>query len=69
MTMMTHPLPLMSFPSNSSDNSSSRGQATPPSPDKNTLQQIQCMVVHTANIVRAVSMFDPGNETNDSDEE
>jgi hypothetical protein len=27
------------------------------------------MAVHTANIVRAVSMFDPGDETNDSDEE
>jgi hypothetical protein len=27
------------------------------------------MAVHTANIVRAVSMFDPGDKTNDSDEE
>jgi hypothetical protein len=27
------------------------------------------MAVHTTNIVRAISMFDPGNETNDSDKE
>jgi hypothetical protein len=59
----------MSSSNNSSNNSPSRGQTTLPSPDENTLRQIQRTVVHTANIVQAVSMFDPGNKTNDSDEE
>jgi hypothetical protein len=61
--------PLMSSPNNSSNNSPSRGQTTLLSPDENTLRQIQRMVVHTANIVQAVSMFDPGDETNNSNEE
>jgi hypothetical protein len=59
----------MSSLSNSSNDSPSRGQTTLPSPDEGTLRQIQRTVVHTANIVRAISMFDPGDETNDSDEE
>jgi hypothetical protein len=59
----------MSSLNNSSNNSPSRDQTTPLSPDKNTLQQIQQMAVHTANIVRAVSMFDPSDETNDSNDE
>jgi hypothetical protein len=68
--MKTHPLPLMSSLSSSPiDNSPSCGQTTPPSPDENTLRQIQHTAVHTANIMQAVSMFDPGDETNDSDEE
>jgi hypothetical protein len=69
MTVKTHPLPLMSSFNNSSSNSPSRGQATLPSLDEETLRQIQRTAVHTANIVRAISMFDPGDETNDSDEE
>jgi hypothetical protein len=69
MTTKTHPLPLMSSPNNSSSNSPSRGQTTPSSPDEETLRQIQRMAVHTANIMQAVSMFDPGDETNNSDEE
>jgi hypothetical protein len=39
------------------------------SPDEATLQQIQRMAVHTTNIVQAISMFDPSDETNNSDEE
>jgi hypothetical protein len=69
MTAKTHPLPLMSSLNNSSNNSPSRGQTTLPSPDEGTLRQIQRTAVHTANIVRAISMFDPGDKTNDSDEE
>jgi hypothetical protein len=69
MTAKTHSLPLMSSLNNSSNNSPSRGQTTSLSPDEDTLQQIQRTAVHTANIVRAVSMFDPGDETNDSDNE
>jgi hypothetical protein len=59
----------MSSLNNSSNNSLSRGQTTLPSPDEETLRQIQRTAVHTANIVRVVSMFDPGDETNDSNEE
>jgi hypothetical protein len=72
--MQTHLLPLMSSPSNNSDNSPSWGYpldrvVTLPSSDEDTLRQIQHMVVHTANIVRAVSMFDPRDKMNDSNEE
>jgi hypothetical protein len=69
MTMKTHPLPFMSSLNSSSSNSLSRGQTMPPSPDESTLQQIQRMAVHTTNIMQAVSMFDPGDETNNSNEE
>jgi hypothetical protein len=68
MTTKTHPLPLMSSLNSSSNNSPSHGQATPFSPDEDTLRQIQRTAVHTANIVRAVSMFDPGDETNNSND-
>jgi hypothetical protein len=66
--MKTHPLPLMSSPNNSFNDSPSRGQTTSLSPDEDTLRQIQQMAVHTTNIVRAVSMFNPGDETNNSDD-
>jgi hypothetical protein len=69
MTTKTHPLPLMSSLNNSSNNSPSHGQTTSLSPDEDTLRQIQQTAVHTANIVWAVSMFDPGDETNNSDDE
>jgi hypothetical protein len=59
----------MSSLNNSSNNSPSHGQTTLPSPDEETLRQIQQTAVHTANIMQAISMFDPGDETNDSDEE
>jgi hypothetical protein len=78
-TAKTYQLPLMSSPSNSSNDSLSQNLFPPPHyrerptmvsfPDEATLQQIQWTAVHTANIVQAVSMFDPGNEANDSDEE
>jgi hypothetical protein len=55
--------------SSTNNNSLPYEQNTPLSPDEETLRQIQRTAVHTANIVRAVSMFDPGDETNDSDEE
>jgi hypothetical protein len=55
--------------SSTNNNSFPYEQNTPLSPDEETLRQIQRTAVHTVNIVRAVSMFDPGDETNDSDEE
>jgi hypothetical protein len=59
----------MSSLNNNSNGSPSHAQTTLPFPDEETLRQIQRTAVYTANIVRAVSMFDPGDETNDSDEE
>jgi hypothetical protein len=68
----------MSSPSNSSNNSLSQNLSPPHyherptvvlSSDEATLQQIQRMAVHTANIIQVVSMFNPGNKVNDSNEE
>jgi hypothetical protein len=78
-TVKTHQFPLMSSPSSSSSNSSSQNLSPPfhycerPTVviplDEATLQQIQRTAVHTANIVQAISMFNPDDEANDSDEE
>jgi hypothetical protein len=51
MTAKTHSLPLMSSLNNSSNNSPSCGQVMLPSPDEETLRQIQRTAVYTANIV------------------
>jgi hypothetical protein len=80
MTEKTHQLSLMSSPSSTESSLSSSYNLSPPphyckrpivalSPDKGTLQQIQWMAVHTANIVCAVSMFHSDDEGNNSDKE
>jgi hypothetical protein len=79
MTTKTHQLPLMSSPSNSESSSPSQNLSPPlhyhkrPTmalpPDSGTLQQIQQMAVHTANIVHTVSMFHSDDKGNNSDKE